>query len=130
MKVVYNEKFDTNDRIFDLESVIERLLPHGSGINCDWSIQQDKSGNIYCHNAYTCYTEHGMLDSYCDFYIKIKLVNLELHIVDLHFSNSKAQKLNQKYMLREYLEQLFFDPASMQAIAITNNAKINISEYL
>lgn len=58
------------------------------------------------------------------------LVNCELHIVELSFLGSRSQYLNSKYMLREYLESMFFDPASMQATAICNNATVNITNYL
>ena len=130
MTITYNNNFNTNDRFLDLESLIIDLLPSGSGIDAKWVVQQDKIGSLYAFNSYTCYTEYGYLDAYADFYIKIKLVNCELHITDLKFANVKAQYLNKKYMIRDYLESIFFDPSHLQNIAVCNNAKIDITNYL
>jgi hypothetical protein len=129
MKIKHNPKFNTQDRFLDLENLIIDLLPSGSGIDSNWILQQDIKGNVYAYNSYTCYNEAGYTDGYADFYIKIVLVNVELHITQLHFSGSKAQYLAKKYYLKSYLEDMFFDQSHMQSIAIMNNTPVNIATY-
>jgi len=129
MKIKHNPKFNTQDRFLDLENLIIDLLPTGSGIDSNWILDQDMKGNIYAHNSYTCYNESGYNDGYADFYIKIALVNVELHITHLHFSGSKAQYLAKKYDLKSYLESMFFDQSHMQAIAIMSNQAVNVATY-
>ena len=130
MKINHNSNFNTNNRIFSLDDLIVDLLPHGSGIDGKWNIEQDKKGNIYCLNSFTCYNENGMLDTYVNFSIKLKLVNMELHVVQLSFVGKHSQYYANKYQLRDYLESVFFDVGNMQAIAICNNAQIDITRYL
>jgi len=127
MKVKNNQDVKTQDRFLDLESLIIDLLPTGSGIDSNWVLQQSMNGTIYAHNSYTCYTDHGYVEGYADFYIKIALVNIELHIKSLHFAGAKAQYLAQKYDLKQYLQDMFFDPAHMQDIAVMNNESVNIA---
>lgn len=50
-----------------------------------------------------------MLDGYADFKVKLKLVNMELHIIDFHFCGGKAQYLAKKYDLRQYFDHVFFE---------------------
>lgn len=47
MKIIHNSDFNSNNRLLDLGGIIADLLPHGSGIDSEWKVQQDQSGNIY-----------------------------------------------------------------------------------
>ena len=91
-------------KVVDLERLKE-LLPHGSGIDCDWELER-KGDYVYCQNSYHTMNEHGYYDKYADFTIKIP--------IDfpgdfkLMFNGKTAQYMNRKYMLRDYLEDTIF----------------------
>ena len=89
------------------EELIEFLkdkLPSGSGIDCDWNIKVEwKNGLIIASNSYHCMNEVGMYDDWADFTVYIDLPIPEENF-RLKFNGKKAQYLNKKYMLREYLE--------------------------
>ena len=129
---MYNNKFNTNDRILDLEQVIITLLPTGSGFDGKWNLDQLKNGNIECKNFYTCYTENGMVDSYADFTLTIKIVNCELHVLKFTFNGRHSQYLAKKYDLKNYFDDLFFDVGNMQASMLYNNCSndFNLSNFL
>lgn len=83
---------------------LERMLSHGSGIDCAWGIE-DKGSYFKACNSYHAMNEWGMYDGYADFSLIIpKADPLEFR---LHFHGNRAQYLNQRYMLREYLEDVF-----------------------
>jgi hypothetical protein len=98
-------------------------LPHGSGIDCDWQI--DNMGKYFkCINSYHCMNENGMYDGYADFTLIIFKKPYDFHkrfnptrtelfnqVFDydfnLHFNGSFSQWKNRQHMLREYLEDTF-----------------------
>jgi hypothetical protein len=58
-----------------LEYFIENL-PHGSGINCEWSGNIPETGDyVYISNSYQCMNENGFYDGYQDFSIRILRVD-------------------------------------------------------
>ena len=76
-------------------------LLHGSGINSDWKVER-KVGHIILKNSYHCMDEYGYYDQRADFWIK-----LFEHIpeeFELHFTGRVSHHMNNKYGLREYLE--------------------------
>ena len=76
-------------------------LPHGSGIDCDWEID-DKGDKLIASNSYHCMDDVGFYDGWADFTLHIpKSKPLDFK---LHFNGQVAQYLNRKYMLRDYLE--------------------------
>jgi len=53
------------------ETDLLELLPHGSGIDCDWSIIEHKNGNVTAKNSFHAMNETGMYDGYMDFTVRI-----------------------------------------------------------
>lgn len=47
------------------------ILPHGSGIDCNWCIYTAKNGNIQAKNAFHAMTEDGYYDGYMNFTVFI-----------------------------------------------------------
>lgn len=95
---------DAQKRLID---IIESL-PHGSGIDSDWSMHETKS--YYCFtNSYHAMDENGYYDGWADFTVKIPkdTINdpdrLSSEFV-LQFNGVYAQYLNRKHYLRDYLE--------------------------
>lgn len=79
-------------------------LPHGSGIDCKWEIE-DMGKYFKCLNSFHCMNEHGMYCGYADFTLIIPKKNpLEFR---LHFNGKDSAYLNERYMLRDYLEDTF-----------------------
>jgi hypothetical protein len=46
-------------------------LPHGSGIDCQWSVYRCANGVVYFHNSYHAMNENGMYDGYYDFKVTL-----------------------------------------------------------
>jgi len=86
------------------EFILENELPHGSGIDCKWQIE-DKGKYFKCVNAYHCMNENGYYDGYADFTLIIPKKNP----IDfkLHFNGKHSQYKNERYLLRDYLEDTF-----------------------
>lgn len=81
---------------------IANALPHGSGIDGDWHIEE-KGNNIYAGNSYHCMDDVGYYVGWQDFYLIIPKSNPKNF--KLHFKGD--QYLARKYMLRDYLEDTF-----------------------
>ena len=98
------------------EKRLVACLPHGSGIDCDWVLTECPK-YWKCENSYHCMNEFGYYDGYADFSLIIKKLSVihnagtayEFESVDfnLHFHGSASHSKNQKYFLREYLEEIF-----------------------
>lgn len=64
---------------------INNVLPHGSGIDCDWQVRYCQNVKFYCSggklgkpgqyiyitNSFHCMDENGMYDGYQDFSIRL-----------------------------------------------------------
>ena len=88
------------------ESDMEEMLSHGSGINGDWYIETSKDGKkIRCSNLFEAYTEYGYVDG--DAYFSLTIPKDNPQEFRLMFHGRQSQYLNTKYMLRDYLEDLF-----------------------
>lgn len=82
-------------------------LPHGSGINGSWVIEE-KRGKYYCYNGYDTMDDAGYYDMWIDFYLVIPKNHAEDW--DLRFTTSPHGYYRiRKYALREYLEHVFVD---------------------
>lgn len=96
-------------------------LPHGSGIDCNWFVE-DKGSYFKCTNSYYCMNENGMYCGFADFTLivykqpydfnarynsKFNFVPKWNYDFKLHFNGAYSQYLNQRYCLREYLEETF-----------------------
>ena len=53
------------------ERAIIENLPHGSGIDADWTADKAR-GTIVCHNSYHCMDEMGGYDGWVNFTVTIK----------------------------------------------------------
>ncbi len=47
------------------------ILPHGSGIDCDWTFYRQKNGSILCRNSYHLMDKHGSYCGWQDFTVKL-----------------------------------------------------------
>ena len=86
---------------------LKAKLPHGSGINGDWTISFNwKKDQIHCKNSFHCMNECGMYDGYADFTLSIPFNSTENEF-SIVFNGKQSQYKNRKYGLREYLEDTF-----------------------
>ena len=53
------------------DDTLINALPHGSGIDSDWSIERLNNGHIKAHNSYHGMNDGGYYDGWQDFYVKI-----------------------------------------------------------
>jgi len=90
-----------NQEELDKMARIVAGLPHGSGIDAEWSIalRRDK---IVCHNSYHVMSDRGFYVGWAEFDVHIP----DRHPTDfaLHFLGRRAQYLARYYDLRSYLE--------------------------
>ena len=94
---------DINTRISKIQNSLKENCS-GSGIDCEWKFESNKN-ILYASNSYHTMDEYGGYDGYADFTIRIDVFN-PINF-KLHFNGKKAQYLNRKYMLREYLDDTF-----------------------
>ena len=83
------------------EIEIFETLPHGSGIDGRWSVDK-KKGYYKLRNGYHAMNEHGYYVGWAEFSVVIYKKNPEGF--KFHFHGDRAQRLNKRYMLRDYLE--------------------------
>ena len=84
------------------------VLPHGSGIDADWTIEY-RGNYIIARNSYHCMDENGMYDGWQDFSIVIEKDEYKgkyQNNIRLHFHNGHYKA--DKYMLRDYLEDIIY----------------------
>jgi len=81
-------------------------LPHGSGIDADWFIE-DKENTYHCFNQFHCMDENGFYDGWIPFQLVLPKNNPK--DFKLHFNglNGRGWYRVYRYNLREYLEDLF-----------------------
>lgn len=92
---------------------LTKFLPHGSGINSNWEILiTTRQTKIVCRNSFHTMTEHGYYDYRVSFSVTFDLedspVNWAQNFV-LQFHGSRGQYYAEKYMLRVYLTDLFYE---------------------
>jgi hypothetical protein len=86
------------------ETVLE-MLPHGSGIDCKWEVEEFKP-SILCKNSYHVMDENGYYDGYIDFSVRIpKHEPLDFEV---HFATSSGRTHAKDLGLVEYLEDTIF----------------------
>jgi hypothetical protein len=54
-----------------VENVVIPALPHGSGIDADWSFNVLKNGNVELYCSYHGMDEHGFYDGWQDFKVRL-----------------------------------------------------------
>ena len=80
---------------------------HGSGIDCEWYVSENKK-YILLTNSYHCMDENGYYEGYCDFTVKIDKKKAKVH--NITFQTNSFYYRKYVPVIRDYLEQLFFDP--------------------
>ena len=96
-------KFSDVDTLFGCE--IANALPHGSGINYDWMLDERKD-RLYASNRYDTMDEGGGYGPAVVFNVMIPKKNPREFT--LHFGKGDHY-LAEKYMLRQYLDDIIRD---------------------
>ncbi len=86
---------------------LKEILPHGSGIDCDWWFEEKKCGTIHAGNSYHCMDKFGGYVGYIDFTLIIE-ITLPLEFKLQFNGGNKAQYYSKRFMLREYLEDTIY----------------------
>jgi len=90
-----------------IESHLKDVLPHGAGIDCEWSFKWLKNGKLKAVNSYHCMNDIGYYDGYADFTV-IFPVHKALTAFALQFNGKQASYKNNHYMLRDYIEDTIY----------------------
>ena len=84
------------------EDLLLDKLPHGSGIDCDWKITENK-GYFKCENSYHLMNDNGYYVGYIDFSVVIS--KSKPYDFKLHFhTNSNGRRMIEQNDLRSYLD--------------------------
>ena len=87
----HTELHDLQDNI---KEILLELLPHGSGINCNWEFTWYKNGSLKCSNFYHAMNEHG---SYVKFIpISIKFFRHKKNEYSFFADKTKCQIMKKK----------------------------------
>lgn len=85
----------------NLEFFVDNILPHGGGINYDWSISAPKNGRyVYFKNRYDIMSEYGIYIGYQDFSVKVDRFELDYILAHWHFTQPSATE-TAVYLLRK-----------------------------
>ena len=79
-------------------------LPHGSGINSTWEITDMKS-YVRAEGTFSPMNEHGFYLAAAPFTVIIRGSPSGTLGFKLHFNGSWSQYMNQRFMLRDFLEE-------------------------
>ena len=80
---------------------LKNKLPHGSGIDADWVVE-DKGRYWKCSNSFHCMNDEGFYIGWQDFSVIIS--KKDIGNFRLHFHGYRY--LAERYMLRDYLEDV------------------------
>lgn len=86
------------------DNVLE-MLPHGSGIDCKWEVEEFKP-SLVCRNSYHVMNEHGFYDGYIDFSVRIS--RHEPLDFEVYFRTSSGRRYAKKNGLKDYLEDTIY----------------------
>lgn len=86
------------------EEILESMLPSGSGIDCNWNIE-DKGTYFKAQNSFHCMNDIGYYDGYQDFTLIIPKKSIGDY--KLHFNGSQYKA--KRYGLREYLDDIIYN---------------------
>ena len=89
----------------DIEDLLLENLPHGSGVDCKWEFDWLANGKLVAKNAFHCMNDAGYYEGFADFSVKFNKPREDLSVFDLAFHGDVAQRLAQKHMLRDYLDE-------------------------
>jgi len=98
----YNDMIDW-EKFSDTDRELIQALPHGSGIDLDWDAEVNTAGKVVCSNSYHCMDDVGGYCGWADF--SIRWNPGDFGNFRLMFHGQWAQYLNNRYGLRDYLEE-------------------------
>lgn len=98
-------KFDKIEKI-NIAEAVERVLPHGSGIDYDWQIDIRSNGDIACKNAYHRMDEYGMYDGIFPFTAIFRYNGKSSFF--FNGLNAWGSRIAREEMLKSYLEETVF----------------------
>ena len=98
---------------------IENVLPHGSGINYDYKIRVIGS-RLYALNGYDVYDEYGLFVAVLPFTVCYK--NGKWSYIEFNGLTSRGYYIVNKYAIREYLYELYYEVENKLAAAMGLNA--------
>ena len=99
----------------EVEKVLLKRLPHGSGIDCKWEFKWLKNGKVKASNSFHCMNDAGYYDGYADFTVIIT-PTYDLGDFKLVFNGRQGQNKNRQYMLRDYLEDTLYQALKYPAV--------------
>jgi len=106
----YTVKILLSDEYFmdrDFEDYLTEILPHGSGIDCDWEFSEQKDGKLVCKNSYHAMDEWGGYIGFIDFSIRFHRKNPTDFILQFH-TNKAGYRQIERTDLRSYLDDIFY----------------------
>lgn len=66
----------------EISDLIEKTIPHGSGIDAKWKIRFSETGHrVICWNSYHQMDENGYYDGWRDFRVHIDLERMRIRLV-------------------------------------------------
>ena len=80
---------------------------HGSGIDCDWVIEENKR-YVIMYNSIHCMDDNGMYEGFMDFSVRIDKKTAQVKRIMFH--TNAFYRRNYVWRYSDWLEQLFFDP--------------------
>ena len=110
-----------------IERFINNVLPHGSGIDCDWRVMgtgfenyysqgkigKDNSKYVYFNNSYHCMDENGYYDGYQDFSVRMDktmffaMIDAACHADTYMHEESKRNMQERVRVLADILSETF-----------------------
>lgn len=101
LRTILDRKLELAEIEFFAQSLQEDL-PHGSGIDLDWSYYIQKNGKIVFMNSYHGMNEHGYYDDWADF--KLTIDPMDPETWRFNFRNDPPRWKSWFCGLGEYLE--------------------------
>lgn len=114
----------------EIEELLIKLLPHGSGIDCNWNFEFYNNGNIDCTNFYHVMNNNGYYVKYIP--IKIKFYRYKKNIYR-YLTNFWKRQHNRKYGLHKKSYQIIEkkDEINYKIFAPTQDYYVyNLQDYL
>ena len=78
---------------------------HGSGLDCAWDVTETDAGYVL-RMGFHCMDEHGFYDGWCSFQVDAILTLADF---ELTFTTEDSSELDERYLLRDYLEETIAD---------------------
>ena len=100
------------------EDILELILPHGSGIDCDWEFTEHKNGHITCKNYYHAMNENGYYGGYMQFKFVVYLDNGKPTYNKIICNENARVSF---YGLTDYLEDTICQTLSEYNVKLTYN---------